>query len=86
MNNVLRTYKNKVIVTCGKDGICYCDDEEIVKIPSKLVKVLDTTGAGDAFNGAFAVGVSRGLPLNECITFANEHASKVIQVIGTQLK
>ena len=37
--------------------------------------VLDTTGAGDAFNGALAVGLSKDLDIKEALTFANQVAA-----------
>jgi ribokinase len=40
-------------------------------VPAPSVKAIDTTGAGDAFNGALAIALAEGRPLREAVTFAN---------------
>ena len=42
-----------------------------VHIPGFRVPVVDTTGAGDAFAGALAVGLAEGMPLPQAVRFAN---------------
>jgi ribokinase len=44
-------------------------------IPSPAVDVVDTTGAGDAFNGAYAVGLSRGDTPEDAARFAVQAAA-----------
>src|SRR5690606_1722921 len=59
MNNVtsmpvaLERYPNKLIVTCGSKGVMFHNGTEIVNVPARTVKAVDTTGAGDTFAGAF---------------------------------
>ncbi len=51
----MREYPNKLIITEGEKGVKYFDGKDILRIPSMRVDVVDTTGAGDTFNGAFAI-------------------------------
>jgi len=51
---------------------------------SGRVDVVDTTGAGDSFNGALAYALLSGIELNEAIRFSNKAASKTIQDVGAQ--
>lgn len=82
--DVLLKYPNKVIMTAGVDGVYYYDGKEIINIPSYQVDVVDTTGAGDSFNGALAYGLSKNMLLKQAIEFGNRVASKIIQKIGAQ--
>jgi len=80
----LRKYPNKLIVTRGQKGVDYFNGVKVVNIPSHTVKVVDTTGAGDSFNGAFSVGIVNGMVLYEAIKYGNLVASLVIQKLGAQ--
>src|SRR6185312_6777469 len=44
-------YREKLIVTEGKEGVVYFDGQDMQRVPSFLVPTVDTTGAGDTFNG-----------------------------------
>lgn len=59
-----------VIVTMGPEGALVLTDEHDVIIPSPKVEVVDTTGAGDAFNAGLAVALGEGLPLLDAVRFA----------------
>ncbi len=60
-----------VIITLGGNGV-YCTDgtrEELIeRIP---VNAVDTTGAGDAFNGGFATALSNGMELFDAVRYGN---------------
>ncbi|GAE04457.1 ribokinase [Paenibacillus sp. JCM 10914] len=60
LDEVLRRYPNKLIVTEGKRGVRYYDGTQEIVVPGYQVEVVDTTGAGDTFNGAFAVALAEG--------------------------
>ncbi len=64
-----------VIVTLGADGAVLADGNYVSHLPAPSVIVVDTTGAGDAFNGALAVALSEGQPLASAIIFANRAAA-----------
>lgn len=80
----LSKYPNQLILTMGSKGVYFHDGEKEQRIPAYQVKPLDTTGAGDTFNGAFAVAMVSGLNLTESIRFGNLAASLSIQKFGAQ--
>ena len=75
LGDVLRRYPNKLIVTEGKRGVRYFDGLQEVVVPGYKVEAVDTTGAGDTFNGAFAVALSEGMSIADSLRFANRAAS-----------
>ncbi len=64
----------KVIITLGEKGLFYSDGEEEIYIKATPDKAIDTTGAGDAFNGGLAFGLLKEKPINECLELANKVA------------
>ena len=66
-----------VVMTLGEKGCYFANEKENFFINAFKLKepVLDTTGAGDAFNGALAVGLSKDLDLEEALKFANKVAA-----------
>lgn len=52
-------------------------------VPARLVEAVDTTGAGDAFNGGFVTGISEGMDLFAAAEFGNMVASLSVQKFGT---
>lgn len=60
-----------VVVTLGSKGAMYVDADKDELVPSFKVKPIDTTGAGDAFNGALAYCLDKGQEIIEAIRFAN---------------
>ena len=65
-----------IIITLGSKGVYFANSDESYFIEAFKLKnkVLDTTGAGDAFNGAFAYALSKNLNNKDAITFANKVA------------
>ena len=59
-----------VIITLGVRGSFYSDGKREILTPALKVKAVETTGAGDAFNGAFATAISDGLPIEAALKFA----------------
>ena len=66
-----------VVMTLGEKGCYFANEKESFFINAFKLRepVLDTTGAGDAFNGALAVGLSKDLDIKEALTFANKVAA-----------
>lgn len=74
-----------VITTLGKQGVAYLDDQrQLQKVPSYSVEVVDTTGAGDAFNGGLATALAEGKRLPEAIAFANGVSALAVTKLGAQ--
>ncbi|KAL8699142.1 MAG: hypothetical protein Q9201_006170 [Fulgogasparrea decipioides] len=76
-----------VVVTMGSGGASFSADYGDWKglTPSKEVeKVVDTTGAGDTFVGAYAVNIVKGLNVRDAVTLANRPASKAVEKEGAQ--
>lgn len=80
---VRRGVKN-VIVTLGRRGCMLLSGEMKEYFPARNVESVDTTAAGDCFNGAFAVGLSEGLAAGEAIRFANLASSIAVTRKGAQ--
>ena len=64
----------KIIITLGEKGLFYFDGKEEIYLQATPVKAIDTTGAGDAFNGGLAFGLSKEKPIKECLELANKVA------------
>ena len=64
----------KIIITLGEKGLFYSDGKEETYLKASAVKAIDTTGAGDAFNGGLAFGLSKEKPMKECLELANKVA------------
>ncbi len=64
----------KVIITLGEKGLFYSDGKEEICLKAHKVKAIDTTGAGDAFNGGLAFSLFNQKPIRECLEFANKIA------------
>lgn len=84
MEHVVARYPNKIIVTAGSRGVYYHDGEQLINVKARRVEVVDTTGAGDAFNGAFAYAITAGKNIKEAIQFGNKIAGYSIGKLGAQ--
>ena len=72
---LLKLGLKKVVVTLGERGLFYTDGIEDIYIKAlPLKKVIDTTGAGDAFNGGFAYALSQNKSIKNALNFANQVA------------
>ena len=72
----------KVIFTLGEKGLFYSDGNEEIYLTANSVKAIDTTGAGDAFNGGLAFGLLKEKPIKECLEFANKVAGLSTTKLG----
>ena len=65
-----------IIITLGSKGVYFANSEESYFVEAFKLKneVLDTTGAGDAFNGGFAYALSKNQNNKDALTFANKVA------------
>lgn len=78
-----RGVKN-IIITLGSQGCLWVHDTIAEVFPAKEVKAVDTTAAGDAFNGALACAVARGEAISDAIRFANRVAAFAVTRMGAQ--
>lgn len=80
--------KNKgvqvVIITLGSKGAYVVTDSISKLIPAPDVKAIDTTAAGDVFNGALVVALSEGKDIEEAVVFACHSASIAVTRAGAQ--
>ena len=60
-----------VVITMGSQGAFVVTDDESTLVPSKEITPIDTTAAGDAFNGALAFAIAEQRPMVEAVRFAN---------------
>lgn len=81
---LLGQYPAQLLITMGGDGIRYHDGEVAVHVPAIKGEVVDTTGAGDTFSGAFTVALSKGNSLADAIQFASIAGSLSVQKFGAQ--
>lgn len=75
---------SQVIVTLGANGSLVCSEYETSWIPARKVQPVDTTAAGDVFNGALAVALAEGRELKEAVRFATVAASVAVTRPGAQ--
>lgn len=80
----LRQHPNKLFITEGSRGVRYFDGHEEVLVPTYKVEAVDTTGAGDTFNAAFAVALAEGKSIQDSVRFANRAASLSVTKFGAQ--
>lgn len=74
----------QVIITLGKDGAFVLDESGSQLIASPKVTAVDSTAAGDIFNGAVAVALSEGQSMQDAVNFANGAAALSVTRMGAQ--
>jgi ribokinase len=72
------------VVTLGSKGALLAREGYFELIPAYKAEAIDTTAAGDCFNGALAVALSEGAALKEAVNFANKAASISVTRLGAQ--
>ncbi|MEQ6390283.1 ribokinase [Bacillaceae bacterium S4-13-58] len=77
-------FLEKLIITLGEKGVCFYQDGNKKTIAAPSVTPVDTTGAGDTFNGALVSSLDRGLSLQESCLFAVHAATLSILKFGAQ--
>lgn len=79
-----RTHRTHLIVTRGAAGTSYTTASGVVTVPAEKVQVVDTTGAGDTFNGIFAAALAAGQALATAVALAGAGATLSVTKLGAQ--
>lgn len=80
----LERLKEKCIVTKGSKGVMFYKNGGEIGIPGIEVEAVDTTGAGDSFNGALAYSLCQGASVEEACWFANVVGAISVTKFGAQ--
>src|SRR5579863_759017 len=73
-----------VIITLGRDGAFFRNLHSKIKVSAPAVKPLDTTAAGDTFNGAITVAITENMGWEQAMRFAVQAASISVTRMGAQ--
>ncbi|MEP0131808.1 MAG: ribokinase [Eudoraea sp.] len=73
-----------VLITMGSRGAFFMNSEVNFTAKAQKVDAIDTTAAGDVFNGALAVCLAQKMPWKESIEFANKAAAMSVTKMGAQ--
>ncbi len=84
VEKLLKLGVKAIVVKLGENGIFYSDGLKTMKIPAPKVDAVDTTAAGDVFNGAFGFMLDSGSTLLEALRFAVLSASLSVTRMGAQ--
>ncbi len=76
--------QTNVVVTLGEKGCAYVKDNSVTMFETESVNTVDTTGAGDAFVGAFSYALASNLNISESIELALKKATDSVTKKGTQ--
>lgn len=82
-DEAIADFPGNLLVTLGGKGVRFQTDT-IQTVPAFKVAVTDTTGAGDTFNGAFAVAIAEGKDIETAVLFGNAAAALSVQKLGAQ--
>jgi sulfofructose kinase len=73
-----------IVVTCGARGLLWQRQGEAGALTAWPVRVVDSTGAGDAFHGAFSLGLARGMEWSEILAFASAAGALACTRLGAR--
>ena len=80
----LVTSHPNIVATLGENGVLYQDQGKLVHKKAYPTKCIDSTGAGDTFNGAFIAGIARGENIHTAIDYALVDCANKVQQKGAQ--
>jgi ribokinase len=73
-----------IVITMGSKGALVFNDNKAIVVSAPKVEAIDSTAAGDVFNGALAVAISEGQDLKEAVEFACKAAAISVTRLGAQ--
>jgi len=83
-SKLLESGVGHVIITLGERGACWVQRDRVQAFPAFHVEAVDSTAAGDAFNGALALALAEERPMQEAISFANAAGAMTVTKKGAQ--
>ncbi len=81
----LKTKAKRFALTRGDEGSVVFDGEKAIEIAPRTVPVVDTSGAGDMYAGAFLYGITNGMDFNQAGTLASIASATVVSQYGPRL-
>jgi ribokinase len=84
IDTMLKAGTETVLVTLGPRGVLWATREGQETVPAFSVQAVDTTAAGDAFNGGLACALGRGLVMADAIRYSNAVAALAVTRLGAQ--
>ncbi|MBK0384100.1 hypothetical protein I5M32_14110 [Pedobacter sp. SD-b] len=81
---IAQTKGDGVIITMSEDGIASYKDNDLNVSPTKVIDVVDVTGAGDTVLASLGIALGCNLPLIEACDFANHVAAVVVSKVGSE--
>lgn len=75
---------NRVVITMGGQGSFLYEGGNGEMIPALKVAAVDTTAAGDVYNGALCAGIAEGMSLRDALKFASKAAAISVTRVGAQ--
>lgn len=82
--NIYKRFKGVLIITLGSQGSFLYDLKDTHHIPTKDVPVIETTGAGDSYIGAFSVALLNHQSIQEACNFGTKVAEITVTRVGAQ--
>ncbi len=73
-----------VLVSLGPDGLCWVDAQGVRRVPARVVKAVDTVGAGDTLVGSLVTALAEGQAVDDALTFAQAAAAIAVSRPGVQ--
>lgn len=83
LRQAVKLPQQTLVMTAGSRGARWATQSDSGDVPTYKVQVVDTTGAGDAFNAGLAVALAEGKALADAIAFANATAAMCVTRPGT---
>ena len=82
LHDLARRTRDRPVVTLGRRGGAYLDGSRVRRYRAHRTRVVDTTGAGDAFHGGFAAGLYHGLEFEAALDLGARAAALCCSALG----
>ena len=84
LENISKRTFGHVVIKTGKDGCAVrCPDGSVITVPGLSAEVVDTTGAGDSFIGAFMYGIMKKMTIEQTCLLANATGAVMVEKLGS---